>query len=134
MRRRTRHLPLIALTAAAAIGFLVAWVLWPRTAITRENYERIHVGMTRAEVEAILGGPARDETGGWWPRVRGRWEDDGGRPPEADEALRSDIWESDGLNIWVQSDGDGRVRRKAFSPVSLYLGSPLTVLRSRLGL
>ncbi len=40
------------------------WVLWPRTAITLENYERVHDGMTRAEVETILGGPPRDETDG----------------------------------------------------------------------
>jgi hypothetical protein len=55
-------------------GFLVVlvmlgvgeFVLWaqPRTAITRENAAKIQVGMTLAEVEAILGGPARYEATG----------------------------------------------------------------------
>ena len=36
-------------------------MLWPRPdRITRENYERIRVGMSSAEVEAILGGPPGD--------------------------------------------------------------------------
>ncbi len=47
------------------IGLLVlgggVWMLWPRTAITRENAAKIQVGMTLEEVEAILGGPARNE-------------------------------------------------------------------------
>ena len=34
------------------------------SSITRANAERIHEGMTLAEVEAILGGPARDESTG----------------------------------------------------------------------
>jgi outer membrane protein assembly factor BamE (lipoprotein component of BamABCDE complex) len=41
------------------------WLLWPRpSAITKENANRIQVGMTLQEVEAILGGPARDDTHG----------------------------------------------------------------------
>jgi hypothetical protein len=50
------------------------WLVWPQpSAITRENYECIQTGMTRADVEAILGGPARDETTG---RCRGQYEED----------------------------------------------------------
>jgi hypothetical protein len=39
-------------------------LLWPRTAITPENAAKVREGMTREEVEAILGGPERDEYGG----------------------------------------------------------------------
>jgi hypothetical protein len=44
-------------------GLLIVMAsLWkPRTAITRENYERIQVGMRLEEVDEILGGPSRDE-------------------------------------------------------------------------
>ena len=40
------------------------WLFWPRTAITRENAAHIREGMTRQEVEAILGGPQRIEVAG----------------------------------------------------------------------
>jgi hypothetical protein len=58
---RTRRLLLFAVPAGLAVALIAAWLLWPRTAITRENAEKIQVGMTLAEVEAILGGPARDD-------------------------------------------------------------------------
>jgi hypothetical protein len=63
--RRRRFLVLAILGAAVAMP-VVVWLLWPRpSAITRENAERIQLDMTLTEVEAILGGPPRDETGGW---------------------------------------------------------------------
>jgi hypothetical protein len=63
MTRRSRRL-LIALPVAVVLTLALAWLLWPRMAITRDNAAKITVGMTLAEVEAILGGPARDETTG----------------------------------------------------------------------
>jgi hypothetical protein len=54
MRRRKLLGSLLGL-AVVAVG---AFVLWPRKdRITRENYERIREGMSRVEVEAILGPP-----------------------------------------------------------------------------
>jgi hypothetical protein len=61
--RRLRLLVLVVVGAVAAVAIGV-WLLWPRTALTRENAAKIQVGMTLTEVEAILGGPARDESGG----------------------------------------------------------------------
>ena len=49
--------------ALVAIG-VSGWLLYPTTAITRENAAKIQDGMTRRQVEAILGGPPRDETTG----------------------------------------------------------------------
>jgi hypothetical protein len=66
MTRRRRFL-FLALPVVLVLLGVGAWVLWPKpqvTAITRDNAERIQPGMTLAEVEAILEGPARDETGG----------------------------------------------------------------------
>jgi hypothetical protein len=49
---------------AAGVMVLVcvaAFVFWPRPLrVTAENYNRIKAGMTRAEVEATLGGPPGD--------------------------------------------------------------------------
>jgi hypothetical protein len=56
------------LLAATAVGLAVlvaagAFVLWPRAdRITRENFNRIHKWMSRAEVEAILGAPGDHTT------------------------------------------------------------------------
>jgi hypothetical protein len=52
----------------APAGLAVVVVLWPqppsRIRITRETFERIREGMSRAEVLAILGGPPGDYRGG----------------------------------------------------------------------
>ncbi len=55
--KRKRLLVLLAAPGALALASTVA-VLWPRPSrITRENYDRIRVGMSRAEVEGIFGAP-----------------------------------------------------------------------------
>jgi hypothetical protein len=65
MTTRRRRLLLLGLLAVVTVAVLVALrLLWPPTAITRENAEKIRERMTLAKVEAILGGPARDETVG----------------------------------------------------------------------
>jgi hypothetical protein len=58
-----RRLLFVALPIAMVLG-LGAWLLWPRTMITQENADKIQPGMTLAEVEAILGGPARQDATG----------------------------------------------------------------------
>jgi hypothetical protein len=56
---RRRRLLLFGLAAGLIVLAVGTWLLWPQpTAITEENYGKIRVGMTREEVEAILGGPA----------------------------------------------------------------------------
>jgi hypothetical protein len=47
------------LVAVAAVAMLIAvFVIWPRPdRVTRGNFDRIKNGMSRAEVEAILGPP-----------------------------------------------------------------------------
>jgi hypothetical protein len=50
MRRRTL---LVALAVVVAAGVVV---LWPRAnRVTQENYDRIRIGLSRPEVEEILG-------------------------------------------------------------------------------
>jgi hypothetical protein len=57
MRRRKLLVVLAGLAVVVAVG---AVVLWPRgepDRITQANFDRIHEGMTRAEVETLLGPP-----------------------------------------------------------------------------
>ncbi len=57
MPTRPRRLLFLSL-AAVVVGLVVgAWLLWPRT-LTHKDAEGIREGMTLAEVEAILRGPA----------------------------------------------------------------------------
>jgi hypothetical protein len=56
MRRRK----LLAVLAGLAVLAVGAFVLWPRPivpGVTPENFDRIQIGMTCAEVEALLGQP-----------------------------------------------------------------------------
>jgi hypothetical protein len=115
MTRRNCRLLQFGLPAALGAVMLAAWLLWPRTAITWENYERIQVGMTLAEVEGILGGPARDESTG--PLVAAS--------PDVDDSLvelfpyfynwhvlvrtRPACWTSDRLMVRLDFDDGGRV-------------------------
>lgn len=58
-KRKRWYCLFVAMLVVAAI------YVWPRhgpSTITQENADRIKEGMTRAEVEAVLG-PARNETG-----------------------------------------------------------------------
>src|SRR6516164_3764614 len=55
MRKRT-----LLVTLAGLAVLVAAWVvvLWPRNdRVKRENYDRIQIGISRADVEAILGPP-----------------------------------------------------------------------------
>jgi hypothetical protein len=90
--------PLVALIAiGVAFG-----LLWPRSsAITWENIEKIHVGMTRAEVEAVLGGPARDESAG------GTVFGTVGVVPEGLFEREASDWfgETCGVTVWFDDNG-----------------------------
>jgi hypothetical protein len=92
-------LAVLGTAVALAVGL---WWVWPRTAITRENAERIREGMTLAEVEAILGGPARDEAG---RRMFARVEYD--RPLPASVSACEWIGKQDA--VCVGFDADDRV-------------------------
>src|SRR6516165_6941322 len=62
MRRRKLLVVLAVLAVVVAAGVVVA--LWPsRERITQENFDRIREGMSRAEVEGILGSPGDYTTG-----------------------------------------------------------------------
>ena len=105
MRRRTVLVVLGgALAVVVAVGVVV---LWPRPErITQENYDRIRVGMSRAEVYAVLGPPGDYSTGD------AKASDLPG-PPMLTEDLRQAIsleeWFGDRAAIGVYFDGAGNV-------------------------
>jgi hypothetical protein len=65
---------LFGLLLASIVGIvLVVLALVPRAGISKENFDRIQNGMTRAEVEAIFGGPPS-----WTPvGNRAEWANNG---------------------------------------------------------
>jgi hypothetical protein len=107
-RRRVLLLGSVAVVAGVAV---TVWALWPAaTAITSDNGARITNGMTLAEVEALLGGPARDETTGPVERI----EPPEFAPPDSrgirwriaiiDMRAGVQRWESDQARVWVHFD------------------------------
>jgi hypothetical protein len=61
MRRRKVLVGLGGLAVVVAAGTVV---LWPRAErVTRENFDRIQIGMSQADMEAILGPPGDYRTG-----------------------------------------------------------------------
>jgi hypothetical protein len=81
---------LLACTVGVAL-IALAWL--PRPGINKQNFDRIEVGMTQAEVEAIFGGPPT------WKPVGNRAE-----------------WANDGAYdcATIDFDEDGRVMRTAW--------------------
>jgi hypothetical protein len=100
MRRRTLLVVLSGLAAVVAAGVVV---LWPRppSRVTQENFGRIREGMSRAEVEAILG-PAGDYRTGpstYHPDLLPFWD------------YKSVKWEGNAGAISVGFDESGRTRQ-----------------------
>jgi hypothetical protein len=143
MTRRTRRLLLFGLPTAVVVVLLAVWLLWPRSALTRENAAKIREGMTRAEVEALLGGPARNESTGLTnPDIR---------TPDAAEHSRVETqmaermlevaaggtvwgWTSDRVAVHVRFDEAGRVSVVEVFPLRRAAEDPLDRLCRWLGL
>ncbi len=123
----------VAVVAALALS---AWTVRPRTAITRDNAQEIHVGMTRAEVEALLGGPTRSEVTG--PT---QYDVDDGEARELEErkavymaSRRATTWDhlggwsSDEATVQVVYDAGWRVCALYWSPTRRVYETPLEML------
>ncbi len=143
---RLRRLLRLTLIVVAVVVPIWVWALWPTsTAITRSNFAKIHVGMTLAETEAVLGGPARDESTGHLAAIP-RADDNpresrfgvfllfGDQVPRR-EARAKKTWLSDTLVIRVEFAEDERVTHSAALDVyRTDRESPLGMLRRLLGL
>jgi hypothetical protein len=119
VRGRKLRRPIAGLAAIVAVG--AVFLLTRPSRITRENFDRIHTGMRREEVRAILGPPGDYSTGpgeykGWSPVAGVRWDDN----PAAD-----DVWLSDDMDIEVSYSNTGSVKRAACEPVIRHERGPL---------
>jgi len=66
------------LLALVAVAGLASWFLWPKS-VMRQRYERIRIGMTLAEVTAIMGAEQSEAKSG---KDLERWMDIVGEPSE----------------------------------------------------
>jgi hypothetical protein len=104
-----RRLVLLSVPAMLLMLGVGAWALWQRerSAITRENAERIQPGMTLTEVEAILDGPARVEPGsensfGWFLDLQVPQQGAG-------KAVVTHVWVGRHAKVEADMDAGGRV-------------------------
>ena len=130
--RRRRRIYLLLVVGAAGVGLVLA-LLALFASLDRfgpGDYAQIHLGMSREEVEAILGkldgdrcryeGTNREEV------VASRWsfqEADGESDPEDLRRERAGVWMGPRYLLWVLLDERGTVRRKelwALKPPSLW--------------
>ncbi len=128
MRRRKLRWVVVGLIGLTGVG---AFVLWPRPThpvIRYENYERIRNGMSRAEVEALLGPPGDYRTGPTNPhdRMAPSWDADG--------VARTMLeWEDDTAYVAVILEPPGVASSREYCAVSRMEEGPLGNLLWRIG-
>lgn len=117
---RRRILVFALLASLLAMGQAVM-LLWPQSAITRENAAKIQVGMTLSEVEMILGGSARDESTGPGEidpanteAAEVEWAEMESQKPRREDApgiavSYSLMWTSDAVALFATFSADDRV-------------------------
>jgi hypothetical protein len=127
-----------ALAAVLAGLPIMGWLLWsPQTAINREHAALIQVGMTLAEVEAILGGPPRDDGVGLIVYQRPDGTEGSASPSELSDSLDlpdEKHWLSDEIHVEITLDDAGRVADVTVEAVQRAREGPIDRLRRWLGL
>ncbi len=136
--RRRKLLP--GALAVLVLAGVATFALWPSPhRVTRENCGRVREGMTRAEVEAVLGPPGDYRTGP--VNFDGGLVFDGGFVPLKVTPItmpwESDVddarWAGDSAYLAVRFDSAGRVRGCYLVRTSKAAQSPLADLLWRLG-
>jgi hypothetical protein len=118
MRRRTLLVVLAGLAVVVAAGVVMLWPRPIKPGLTQDNFDRIRVGMTRPEVEAILGPWFAHSARGDW-----KWNLDAG----------TYYWLSDDWNdASVYIDDHGRVTEKSSNDFLVEPHGPLNNLLWRL--
>jgi hypothetical protein len=156
MTKRKRWAAALAGIVMVGVAAFCLWLYSTCTAITEDSAVRIRAGMTLAEVETILGGPARDESTGplvadltfvgddrrndarepidpieFCTSVR-RELVDGGRGEGSLPA--AGFWLSNRAMIRVDFGASGRVERARWLPARRDYGDTLDRFRAWLGL
>jgi hypothetical protein len=129
----------ISLLTCLLLAGGIAWLRTRQTAITSENAARIKEGMKLVEVEAILGGPPRDDA----LKLLAFQRADGSKVAMSHSELSQFLvldepwtkhWLSDEVLVEITFDDAGRVTSCAVEPVRIAGESPLATLRRWLGL
>jgi hypothetical protein len=130
--KRKRARIAIAVVVLLLIGAGV-FFLWPQDRTTRASWERIQVGMTEKEVEAILGGP-----GLTWDEYQAKELEaqEGGQALMPDEVLdepmggflpdaldKTRVWRGRRGELGVQFDHGGQARHKYFKGGQIIRGA-----------
>jgi hypothetical protein len=105
-----RFLLVAALLVAGGGSAVVLWLSPRPQRVTADNAQRIHQGMARAEVEAILG-----ESGDYRTRPTHRYIYGVSFGPRS--LAPWDLWEGDDIDIEVQFDDLGHVAQARSWPV-----------------
>jgi hypothetical protein len=119
MRRRTLLVAVAGLAVVVVAGVVVLWPQ-PPSRITQENCDRIKEGMSRAEVETILGPPGDYRTRLGETLCLDGWGADLADPgPTVStwqpffEGMSGAVWKGDSIEILIVcGDYSGRVVRK----------------------
>ncbi len=94
MRKRLKVLAAVGILLTVICGYVCVRLLDPLNPINEANYERIKPGMTQAEVESILGGPATGRISTFYGPFRGK---------------DIDVWEAHGNRICLEFSPGGKV-------------------------
>jgi hypothetical protein len=124
--RRWKLLAALGLAVVVAAGSFLWLRPNPALRITRENCDRIRAGMTRAEVEAILGPPGDYTTGPTTPKPTSpKWDDQDLLPffvrlglGDDPEPATYEDWDCDWANITVSFAANGSVVGAVFTPMT----------------
>jgi hypothetical protein len=108
----------VALAGLAVVVAAVAVVLWPKPPrVTWESFDRLHTGMSRPEVEAILGPPGNYTTSP--PGAMGESIVQDAETGEQDApGVTGLIWIAEAGIIEVNFDNVGQASRIVYSPLT----------------
>lgn len=110
--RRRRWLMLTMLTVLGVAGF-ICWFLHDSDPIRPASFRRLQVGMTRSEMNAILGepGPIDWQVAGGDAFFFVQVETLGPEPPPiATRNVIHAVWSGSTYQVWVTFDADGRLQ------------------------
>jgi len=134
MRRRTLLVVLAGLAVVVAAGVVVVWPLRQPAQLSEENCRRIRRGMTRSDVESILGPPRLCATGPTendfgqncfqhvfepesYVRDRMYLPAYASPPPPADPVAECCYWDSDSAGVRVDYVRSGKVASVEYTPL-----------------
>jgi hypothetical protein len=120
--RRRKLLAAVGLAVLVAAGVIVAW---PRAnRVTQENYDSIRMGMSRAEVEAILGTPGDHRTGASYTEphisIGMPSAEDWFNVFAADSDPAWPVWKGDTMEIQVHFSDSGHATQKSRQTAHLW--------------